>query len=170
MARLGCKCGSEMTNTISPSKNRLSIYYIHEALDAVNSNPQIRLWDFYSGWDEKNSCNNYFMDRNEPVEYWYCTNCKRVYEVQAKSCGKITRVYCVSKENNLTDIDYSSLSELLILADVEMDKLLSQNEKMTLQDYITQRNTQKVFISADERTAYIINKNTNKTFVYIRED
>ncbi len=165
MARLGCKCGSEMTNTLSPSKNRLNIYYMKEALDAINSNPQIKLWDFYTGWDEKNSCNNSFMDREEPVEYWFCTNCRRVYEVQAKSCGKITRSYYVCEYINSIDTEYSSLAELLVLSDVEMDKLLSQNEKMTLQEYLTQGKTPKVYISADERTVYVKIEN-NKTMIY----
>ena len=170
MARLGCKCGAEMTNTISPSENRLNIYYMKEAMDAINSYPQIKLWDFYTGWDEKNSCNSSFMDREEPVEYWYCNNCKRVYEVQAKSCGKITRVYCASEEIHSVDTDYSSLTELLVLTDVEMDKLLSLNEKMTLQEYMNQIIESKVYISSDEKTVYITNKNAKKNYVYLRED
>ncbi len=53
MARLGCKCGADMTNTISPSKNIINIFYLKEAMNAINSNPRIRLWDFYTGWDDK---------------------------------------------------------------------------------------------------------------------
>ncbi len=165
MARLGCKCGAEMTNTISPSKNRLNVYSIKEVMDAIKANPQIRLWDFYTGWDENNNCNNSFQDRDEPIEYWYCTNCKRVYEVQAKPCGRITRVYCISEDSHSIETDYSSLTELLVLTDIEMDKILSQNEKKTLQEYLDQRELPKVFISADERTVYVKNENNN-TMVY----
>ncbi len=170
MARLGCKCGAEMANTISPSKNRLSIYYIQEVKDAINSNPQIRLWDFYTGWDEKNNCNNSFQDRNEPVEYWYCTSCKRVYEVQAESCGKIMRTYALEKEKKSEKIDISSLTELLVLTDEEMDKLLAQNEKLTLQDYLAQRSTPRVYITADEKTVYITDIETRTTHIYLCED
>ena len=56
MARLGCKCGAEMTNTVAPSKHEINVFYMTEAESAIQMNPEIRLWDFYSGWDEKNNC------------------------------------------------------------------------------------------------------------------
>lgn len=170
MARLGCKCGADMTNTISPSNNKLNIYYIKEAKDAINSNPDIRLWDFYTGWDEKNNCNNNFQDRDEPVEYWYCTNCKRVYEVQSKSCGKIKKVYCLNEECSSDEIDFSSLTELLVLTDTEMDELLFQNEMLTLKEYLSSRTSIKTFISVDKKTVYVRNTNKSKTLIYLRED
>ena len=170
MARLGCKCGAEMTNTISPSKNILNIFYIKEAMDAIHSNPNIKLWDFYTGWDEKNSCNNSFQNRAESVEYWYCTNCKRVYEVQAKPCGIITKTYHVNEECYSQKPDLSSLKELLVLADIDMDKLLSQNEMLKLQEYLSQKRLLRVFINDDKSTVYVINTNNNNTLVYTRED
>ncbi len=62
------------------------------------------------------------------------------------------------------------LTELLVLTDTEMDTLLSQNEKMTLQEYLYQGLATKVFISADESTVYLIGTNNTKTSVYLREE
>ncbi len=156
MARLGCKCGADMTNTVSPSQNILNIYYYKEAQEAIRTNPEIRLWDFYSGWDEKNERRNTFQNRNESVEYWYCTECKKIYEVQAVSCGKILRVYEPSDEEKKETLDYSELDEIILLWDVEMDEILSSNEKMTLEQYLNEEKTVRYFISLDETTVYVV--------------
>ena len=91
MARLGCHCGADMTNTDGPSPHRLNVFLKSEVDKALSYNPDIPLWDFYTGWDELAECRNSFQNRSEPVEYWYCTECKRIYEVQAVSCGRILR-------------------------------------------------------------------------------
>lgn len=67
MARLGCRCGAEMTNTIVPSRNEINVFYESEAEEAIQMNPEIQLWDFYTGWDERNNCGNSFQNRVEPV-------------------------------------------------------------------------------------------------------
>lgn len=157
MARLGCFCGAEMTNTVAPSKNLLKIFYYNEAEDAIRENPTIRLWDFYTGWDEKNECKNSFMKRTEPVEYWKCSVCKRVYEVQAKSCGRILRAYKPQEEFDEDSVRISDLKELLVLEDVEMDDMLSEEEGMTLKEYLNKRKQLRYFISEDEETALMVN-------------
>ncbi|WP_027205892.1 hypothetical protein [Butyrivibrio fibrisolvens] len=170
MARLGCRCGAEMTNTIAPSNNIISIYYMKEVMDAIDLDPQIRLWDFYTGWDEKNNCNRSFQKRNEPVEYWYCTSCNRVYEVQARSCGKIIRCYRLDDEPYTNELDFSSLTELLVLSDTHMDTLLSKNKELTLLSYLAHNTRSKVYISKDEKIAYIHDTNLDNTKVYHIED
>ena len=80
MARLGCHCGADMTNTDGPSPHRLNVFLKSEVDKALSYNPDIPLWDFYTGWDELAECRNSFQNRSEPVEYWYCTECKRIYE------------------------------------------------------------------------------------------
>ena len=156
MARLGCYCGAEMTNTVAPSKNILKIFYYSEAEDAIRENPTIRLWDFYTGWDEKNECNNSFMKRIEPVEYWKCSACKRVYEVQAQSCGQILRAYKPQEKFETESVNISNLKELLVLKDVEMDELLSEDARMTLDEYLKKRKPFRYFISEDEETAFMV--------------
>ena len=106
-------------------------------------------------YTENNNCYDSFKKRKEPVEYWYCTECKKIYEVQAVSCGKIMRVYepCDVEEK---EIDFSSLKELLLLWDVDMDEILSSNEKMTLEQYLKKEKTIEYYISLDERMVYVV--------------
>lgn len=168
MARLGCRCGAEMTNTEAPSKHELKVFYRSEAEVAIQNNPLIRLWDFYSGWDDKNNCEESFQSRGEPVEYWYCTECKRVHEVQAASCGKILRSYIPQTGDN-RDIDYRSLEELILLTDIEMDELLSTCETMTLKEYINRDTPIKYYITDNETIVYIV-KNGQVSGYYICEE
>lgn len=166
MARLGCKCGAEMSNTVTPSNNNLNIFFLKEAQEAIIKNPEIRLWDFYTGWDEKNNCNNSFKSRDEDVEYWFCTECKKIYEVQAISCGKILRIY---EPNEKEEVDLSyilSLDELILLWDTEMDEMLSTNDKMTLEEYINQEKKLRYYISKDERSIFIVNNNSEIVKIY----
>lgn len=156
MARLGCKCGAEMSNTMAPSKNNLNVYYICEAKEAIQNNPNIKLWDFYTGWDEINNCKDSFQKRDEDVEYWYCTECKRLYEVQAVSCGKILKTYEPCENKDIIMPDILCLDELIFLWDVEMDELLSKNDKMTLTEYLAQTTFPKYYISKDKKTIYVV--------------
>ena len=56
MARLGCHCGADMTNTDGPSPHRLNVFLKSEVDKALSYNPDIPLWDFYTGWDELAEC------------------------------------------------------------------------------------------------------------------
>ena len=157
MARLGCFCGAEMSNTVTPSKNILRVFYYSEAADAIRDNPLIRLWDFYTGWDEKNERNNSFMKRIEPVEYWRCSSCKRVYEVQAQSCGHILRAYEPQKSFDSEHVQLSNLKELIVLNDIEMDDVLSKDARKTLRDFLNEEKPLRYLISEDENTVYVLN-------------
>lgn len=169
MARLGCICGAEMTNTEAPSKNRLNIFYLKEAEAAIEKNSQIRLWDFYTGWDEKNECKNSFQNREEPVEYWYCPKCKRVYEVQAKSLGRIVRAFAVENKNIANERPAQEKEELIVLFDTEMDELLTNNEMMTLAEYLKTNRAERFYISADANLVYVVKNDQGISRVYKRE-
>ena len=169
MARLGCKCGAEMTNTEAPSKHEINVFYMTEAESAIQMNPEIRLWDFYSGWDEKNNCENSFQNRKEPVEYWFCTECKRVHEVQAISCGKIIRSFVPHEISDNQKFDYSMLEKLIVLTDIEMDELLSTNEQLSLSEYINRETPVKYYITKDEKIVYVV-KNGQVACLYIYEE
>nr|WP_027871318.1 hypothetical protein [[Eubacterium] cellulosolvens] len=169
MARLGCICGAEMTNTDAPSKNRINVFYMREAREAIRNNPRIRLWDFYSGWDEKKACDDHFQNREEPVEYWYCPVCRRVYEVQAQSRGKIVRAYAPQTEIGESRAVNSGMEELIVLTDIEMDILLSSNEGMLLSEYLNAVKEERWFISLDENTVYTAKNGGCISSVYKRE-
>lgn len=170
MARIGCRCGAEMTNSVAPSQNIMNIFYKAEAVSAIQSNSLIRLWDFYTGWDEKNNCNNTFQNRTEPVEYWYCTECKRVYEVQAKSCGSILRVFCRYEAQDCDITKILNLPEIIVLTDIEMDTLLSLNENLLLKDYLCQDKALRYFISGDEKVVYVVNSDKVVVNIYRLEE
>ena len=160
MARLGCRCGAEMTNTEGPSPHRLNVFLKSEIDKALSYNQDISLWDFYTGWDELAECRNSFQNRSEPVEYWYCTGCGRIYEVQAVSCGRILR--CFKSVSDLTE-KYSpeGLEELFILWDKEMDDFLDLGNDYRLKDYVSQVKV-KHYISSDQKTVYGLDAAENR--------
>ena len=167
MARLGCICGADMTNTEAPSRNRISVFYLSEADAAIHNNPKIKLWDFYSGWNEKDVRNDTFQLRNEPVEYWYCTYCKRVYEVQAESCGRIIRTYEPIEPKGQDFSDDIGTKELLVLTDIEMDQRLSEEPELLLKDYLDRAREIKYYISADESMVYAVEGKRNIIAMYM---
>ena len=169
MARLGCHCGADMTNTEGPSPHRLNVFLKSEVDKALSYNPDIPLWDFYTGWDELAECRNSFQNRSEPVEYWYCTECKRIYEVQAVSCGRILRNFkYVSEPTEKCNLD--GFEELFILWDEEMDDFLDLGNDYRLKDYISQLKVRH-YISSDQKTIYWLDVTTNKLICkYILEE
>ena len=169
MARLGCYCGSDMTNTEGPSPHRLNVFLKSEVDEVLSYNPDIPLWDFYTGRDELAECWNSFQKRSEPVEYWYCTECRRIYEVQAVSCGEVLRVF--KPDANYTDeYNIDNFEELFILWAKEMDDFLDFGRDYRLKDYIAQL-TQKYFISQDQKVIYGLDVATNKLICkYILEE
>ena len=74
---------------------------------------------------------------SEPVEYWYCTECRRIYEVQAVSCGEVLRVF--KPDANYTDeYNIDNFEELFILWAKEMDDFLDFGRDYRFKDYIVQ--------------------------------
>jgi hypothetical protein len=150
-----------MTDTEGPSPHLLNVFLKSEIEEALSYNPDICLWDLYTGWDELAECSNSFQKRSELVEYWYCTECKRVYEVQAISCGKILRCF---KPIPAPAGEYSleGFEELFILWDTEMDDIICKDRYFLLKNYIAEPAKVKFFISADQKTTYGLNAATNK--------
>ena len=52
MAGLACYCGADMTDTEGPSPHLLNVFLRSEIDKALSYNPNICLWDLYTGWDE----------------------------------------------------------------------------------------------------------------------
>lgn len=170
MARLACFCGADMTNTEDPSQHLLNVFLRSEIDKTLSYNPNICLWDLYTGWDELAECDNSYQNRSEPVEYWYCTKCKRIYEVQAISCGKILR--CFKPVSDLKE-EYSldGFEEMFIMWDQEMDDIICKDRNYLLKDYIEKPSLIKNFISHDQKIIYGINMKTKKLLCkYILEN
>ena len=136
MARLGCYCGAGMSNPECPSPHRLNIFLKSEVDAAISYNPDISLWDFYTGWDESAECRNSFQKRFEPVEYWHCTECGRIFEVQAVSCGRIIRGFKPVSFSAEDACNLEGFEELFVLWDIEMDEYLGIDRDYPLRDYI----------------------------------
>ena len=161
MARLGCYCGAGMSNTECPSPHRLNIFLKSEVDAAISYNPDISLWDFYTGWDESAECRNSFQKRFEPVEYWHCTECGRIFEVQAVSCGRIIRGFKPVSFSAEDACNLEGFEELFVLWDIEMDEYLGIDRDDPLRDYISGVWI-KHYISPDCKTVYIFDATENK--------
>lgn len=169
MAQLGCRCGERMTKTFCPSPCTLDIFSKEEIDKAINEEPFIALHNFLEGWDEKNDCKKEYMDRPEPVDYWFCPVCKRVYEVQNIPHGRWLRIYkrsCVPTPENFDD-----WKQIYVLTDVETDQATEVDWEIKLSDYLRQHDSVLYYLSPDEKTAHAVDKATSKVlFSYVLED
>ena len=73
MANLGCTCGRRMSSTNLPSDNIIYVFPKKGVRETLELNPDISLLD-------------YERDYNRELEYWYCTECRRVHVVDNVPC------------------------------------------------------------------------------------
>ena len=170
MARMLCKCGEIMGTSVSPSPYIIYVYYEQEVRSAIAENPKIQLTDFLSDWDEVNREQKKFMKRSEPVEYWYCTECQRVYETQAKMGGHWLRAY-QRVESQPQNVSFEDWTRIYILKDVETDAALEEAPRLLLSDYLEMHIDICYFIASDERTVIAASTDMqNVQFAYIQEE
>lgn len=152
-----------------PSPYSLEIFYDSEVQRALADNPDIALHNFLFGWDEKNDCQKEYMDRPEPVEYWYCIECHRVYEVQAIPRGRWLRVF--KKTTGVASGDYSKWKQIYVMPEVETDAATEKDYEIRLSDYLRQHDSVLYYLSPDETVACAIDKASSKVlFSYVLED
>ena len=170
MARMLCKCGALMGTSVSPSPYSLYVYYEQEVRSAIAENPKIQLSDFLSDWDEVNGEQKEFMKRSEPVEYWYCTECQRVYETQAKMGGHWLRAY-QRTELQPRNVSFEGWTRIYIFKDLETDAALEEKPYLLLSDYLEMNTDVRYFIAPDERTVIAASADKQKVqFTYIQEE
>ena len=158
MARLGCKCGAVMGTSDCPSPNSLDIYYASEIRRALADEPDIKLNDFLSDWCEKEGRQKEYQQRSQPVEYWYCTECHRVYEVQAIPGGRWLRIY---KRSDISEnVDFSGWKSIYVMLEPETDAATEENIEIRLIDYIELHDNVKYYLSPDEKFAVAIRNST----------
>lgn len=169
MSRMLCKCGAIMGSSVSPSPYSICVYYEREVQSAIADNPEILLSDFLTEWDEVNGEHKVFTKRSEPVEYWYCTECQRVYETQTQIGGHWLRVY----HRTADQVPYISLEEwtrIYVLEDVETDAVLEESPKMLLSDYLQMHASVRYLLSPDERMVVAVSTENQKVqFTYMQE-
>ncbi len=165
MAGLLCRCGAGMETTTCPSPHKLMIYYKCEIDAALQLDPNITLSDFLSDWSTLRNCHHSYMNRKEPVEYWFCTECSRVYEVQAKPLGHWLRIF---KLINSDVADYDNWKQIFVLLDVETDDATERDVNASLNQYLKDHDSMKYYISPDESEIVAYSDNSAKK--YILED
>lgn len=160
MARLSCKCGHVMGSSDSPSPYSIYVYYAGEIENAIAYNDCIKLMDFITNWDSLNDCEKTYSIRSDEVDYWFCTECHRVYECQLNIGGHWLRNYKkldeISSISNETD-----LRDLYVFSDFVFDKAVEENPDITLKDFID--NLEKEYkITEDEKKVFISKKDTGE--------
>ena len=169
MARLGCRCGKSMYTSDDPSPCIVDVYYKTEVDKAINDDPTITLHNFMLGWDEKNTCQREYMERPEPVEYWFCPACKRVYEVQSFSGGRWLRVY--KRTDSKKPEGYDGWKQIYVITDTDVYVAYENNEDVRLSDYLQQHDSVLYYLSSDEKLVHAVDKSSSKVlFSYVLED
>ena len=169
MARLGCKCGESMYTSDDPSPYIMYIYYKEEVDNATKSNSEISLHDFLTGWDDQHDCNRDYMNRPEPVDYWFCPVCKRVYEVQYMPGGRWLRIY--HRTDNAAPEINDSWKQIYVMTDTEVYNTTEEDWDIQLSDYLKQHDSVQYYLSPDEKTVHAVDKATAKIlFSYMLED
>ena len=169
MARLGCKCGAIMGTSECPSPYSLDIFYDSEIQSALADDPCLKLNDFLTGWSEKEGCQRNYQHRKTPVEYWYCTECHRVYEVQAIPRGRWLRIY--NRSDTVIDADYSTWKKIFVMPDTVTDASTEENWEITLDDYLKQHDSVRYYLSPDETIVLAEDsKSLKPLFCYRLED
>ena len=165
-----CKCGANMGSSESPSPYGLSIYYSYEVEAAIKANPLITLHDFLLDWDEINKCQHTYMQRKEPVDYWYCPTCHRVYEVQSQIGGRWLRVF-LSSNNSKRLEDFSGWRRIYVMTEMSTDAATDKTPSILLAEYLKELTMPSFYISPNETKVYAVDLQTEQVvFVYELED
>lgn len=169
MARLGCKCGEGMYTSDDPSPYIVYVYYKDEADKAIRDNPEITLHDFLTGWDEQHDCSRDYMNRLEPVDYWFCPVCKRVYEVQYIPGGRWLRIYRRSDVAAPESIE--DWRQIYFMTDTEVYDATEKDWEIRLSEFLHQHDAVLYYLSPDEKIVYAVEKASSKVaFAYELED
>ena len=159
-----------MGSSECPSPYRVAIYYEQEVKDALALDPDVTLQDFLSDWSEKNNCAHAYMSRTEQVDYWLCTECHRVYEVQAKAQGRWLRIF-IPSETSQDSLDLSCRKRIYVFRDVETDAATEKKIDLRLEDYLKQHQNPAYYLSEDETSASVMDSLTNHVLAeYTLED
>ncbi len=175
MARIECRCGEILSDTDSPSPCSLDIYYESEVQAAIRNDPDTTLVDFLIDWDEKHECRREYMVRPEPVVYWYCPTCGRVYEFQAVRGRRWLRIFSRDQGTpQATPENLESWTRIYVMMDTETVAVMDADEddkRTRLADYVRKYDSVRHWISPDESRACAIDKASGQVlYTYSLED
>ncbi len=171
MAGLLCKCGEGMNTTDDPSPCIVDIYYSEEVESALTNAPDTALNDFLTDWDEKHDCPRESKDRPEPVDYWFCPVCKRIYEMQLKPEGRWLRIF---QKTDIVRHDLKDWRRIYVFFDTDVyaaTAVKGANWRLPLRDYLKTHDSPHYFLSPDETLACAIDPaNGQVLYSYALED
>ena len=160
-----------MYKTDCPSEYSLFIYSSSEVEETLQENPAVMLIDFLTNWDSTHDRAKEYMNRKEPVEYWFCPSCKRVYEVQNIPHGRWLRIFKRVEIEDPLQLDYSDWNLIYVMTDVETDHATEEDYEIGLSKYLNSHDSVQNYISPDEKTVYAIEKTTSQIlYSYELED
>lgn len=147
MGRLGCNCGAAMSSVDCPSPNIIHIFEEKEVKNALKENPSIGLWEFRS--------------IRRKYEYWFCTDCKRVHQVDVETGYCVLRYTPIGKSEDQIGIMGipADWQELYVITDAELDDVTERDFSIKLIEYlpIVKR---RVMLSPDQQTAVVFDTGT----------
>lgn len=147
MGRLGCNCGATMSSVDCPSSNIIHIFEDKEVRKTLEVSPSVSLWDFRS------------MRRK--YEYWYCTDCRRVHQVDVGTGYCVLCYTSIGKsENQIVILGIpDDWEELYIITDVELDDITERNFSIKLAEYLPMVK-RRVMLSPDRQMAIVFDAGT----------
>lgn len=170
MARLRCRCGEDMYTSEDPSPCIIDVYYEPEILQAISDDPDITLHNFMMEWDEKNDCEKIFMQRSEPVDYWFCPKCKRVYECQCMPVG-LHWLRIFKRTEAPVPKEYSNWKRIVVITDTDRFNAIEEDEDMLLAVFMRWHDSPIYYISPDDTIVHALDKRSREVlFSYVLED
>lgn len=161
MARLGCKCGNTLSNSMCPSENVIYVMNKKRVEAALGYNPHLTLMDFITNWDELTDSKRVFI--SEEYDFWYCTECKRVIQCEIHIGGKALAVYKpVANEISIAFNELLRLEELIVFTNFAEDAATESDPPIKLSCFIDSLPKIRYFISDDRQFVYVYDCDAKK--------
>ena len=157
---MACYCGASMSNSDCPSENVIYVVSKDRVDSAIKYNPQITLIDFITNWDVLTDTKKSFI--SEDYDFWYCTECKRVYQSEIRIGGNKLAAYVF--EPKIEPIDKEilfSMNELVVFTDIEEDFVTEKDPSTLLTVFISSLSGKRFFITDDLSTVYAYERAKN---------
>ncbi len=153
MAKIGCYCGASLSNVNCPSENIIYIIRKERVESALRYNPEITLADFVTNWDSLSDSRKEFTP--DFYDFWYCTECKRVYKVESQIGGKKLAAYqFIQAFEPIAENELFSLDELIVFSDKEEDDATENDPSILLKSFLDTIPTIRYFITDDKEYVY----------------
>ena len=153
MAKMACYCGASMSNVDCPSENVIYVIKKDRVDSALKYNPQISLIDFITNWDILKDTKKPFI--SEDYDFWYCTQCKRVYQSEIKIGGNKLAAYAYDPNSDPIDEDLLfSMQELIVFTDIEEYDATEKEPPTSLADFVSSLSATRYFITDDGSKVY----------------